>query len=30
MLEDSPIEVTVGPSENEIALQKLTTELQRI
>ena len=30
MLEDSPIEVTVGPSENEIALQKLTAELQRV
>lgn len=29
MLEDSPIEVSVGPSENEIALQKLTAELQR-
>ena len=30
MLEDSPIEVTVGPSENEIALQKLTAKLQRV
>lgn len=30
MLENSPIEVNFGPSENEIALQKLTTELQRI
>lgn len=30
MLENSPIEVNVGPSENEIALQKLTAELQRI
>lgn len=30
MLENNPIEVNIGPSENEIALQKLTTELQRI